>query len=194
MARPDPKDRRDLAGRLALVTAGELSGEALVRALEGIVRDDPKNGLAHLRLGYARLDAGDCTRAEPELRAAIASGMPTADAHLGLATCLGRRGDLPGAEKALADAQRIEPDSPVVLANIGILQASRGNVPGAIEALTRALAKDPDLHEARFNLAVAYAKAGRRAEAAAAARDLLARLPPSAPQRSEVERLLRAVQ
>jgi len=176
------------------VTSGELHGAELITALEGIVRDDPKNGQAHLRLGYARLDAGDCPRAEPELRAAIANGLPTADAHLGLATCLGRRGDLAGAEKALADAQRIEPDSPVILANIGILNASRGNSAAAIDALTRALAKDPNLHEARFNLAVAYAKAGRRADAATAARDLLARLPPFAPQRSEVERLLRAVQ
>jgi cytochrome c-type biogenesis protein CcmH/NrfG len=50
------------------------------------------------------------------------------------------------------------------------------------------------MHEARFNLAVVYAKAGRRAEAAAAARELLARLPSNAPQRPEVERLLRAVQ
>jgi cytochrome c-type biogenesis protein CcmH/NrfG len=39
-----------------------------------------------------------------------------------------------------------------------------------------------------------YARSGRRAEAAAAARELLARLPANAPQRPEVERLLRAVQ
>jgi cytochrome c-type biogenesis protein CcmH/NrfG len=65
---------------------------------------------------------------------------------------------------------------------------------GAIASLSAALAADPALHEARFNLAVIYAKAGRRADAAAAARDLLARLPLNAPQRAEVERLLRAVQ
>ena len=45
-----------------------------------------------------------------------------------------------------------------------------------------------------LNLALVYAKAGRRGEAAAAARDLLARLPANAPQRPEIERLLRAVQ
>src|SRR5262249_59847365 len=56
--RPDPKDRRELAGRIAQVTAGELSGAALVSALEGIVRDDPRNGQAHLRLGYAHVGAG----------------------------------------------------------------------------------------------------------------------------------------
>ena len=191
--RPDPKDRRELAARIAQVTSGELSGPALVTALESIVREDPRNGQAQLRLGYARLQAGDCARAEPAFHAAAAAGLPTADVHLGLATCLGQRGDLAGAERALAEARRIEPDNPAVVANLGLLQASNGDLTAAIRSLSAALAADPSLHEARFNLAVVFAKAGRRAEAASAARDLLARLPPTAPQRPEVERLLRAV-
>ena len=193
-SRPDPKDRRELAARIAQVTSGELSGPALLTALEGIVRDDPRNGQAQLRLGYARLQAGDCAHAEPAFHAAAAAGLPTADVYLGLATCLGRRGDLAGAERALAEARRIEPDNPAVIANLGLLQASKGDFPAAIRSLSAALAADPNLHEARFNLAVAYAKAGRRAEAASAARELLSRLPPNAPQRPEIERLLRAVQ
>jgi arylsulfatase A-like enzyme/Flp pilus assembly protein TadD len=191
---PDPKDRRELAARIAQVTSGELSGGALLSALEGIVREDPRNGQAHLRLGFARLQAGDCARAEPEFHAAAAAGLPSADVHLGLATCLGRRGDLAGAERALGEARRLEPDSPAVLANLGILQAAKGDLPAAIQSLTSALASDPNLHEARFNLALAYAKAGRRAEAASAARELLSRMPPTAPERTEVERLLKAVQ
>ena len=184
----------DSAGRIAQVTSGELTGSALVAALEGIVRDDPRNGQAHLRLGFARAQAGDCKRAEPEFHAAIASGLPSADAELGLATCLGQRGDLASAAQALAEAQRLEPDNPVIAANIGILDAQRGDFASAINALIRALQIDPDLHEARFNLALAYAKAGRRADAAATARDLLSRLPPGAVERAEVERLLAAVQ
>jgi arylsulfatase A-like enzyme/Flp pilus assembly protein TadD len=193
-ARPDPKNMREVAARMAQVTAGELSGDALVSALETIVRADPANVQAHLRLGYGYLQRGDCARAVPELTLAANGGLPSADAHLGLATCLGRANDLGGAERALAEARRREPDNPVILANIGILQATRGNYSDAIVSLVIALGKDPDLHEARFNLAVAYAKAGRRVEAAAAARELLRRLPPQAPQRAEVERLLRAVQ
>jgi Flp pilus assembly protein TadD len=192
--RPDPKDRREIAARIAQVTSGELSGAALLTALEGIVRDDPRNGQAQLRLGYARLQAGDCKRAEPAFHAAAAAGLPSADVHLGLATCLGQRGDLAGAERAIGEARRIEPDNPSVIANLGLLQASKGDLSSAIASLSAALAVDPALHEARFNLAVLYAKAGRRADAAAAARDLLARLPANAPQRAEVERLLRAVQ
>jgi choline-sulfatase len=192
--RPDPKDRRELAARIAQVTSGELSGAALLAALEGIVRDDPRNGQAQLRLGYARLQAGNCKGAEPAFHAAAAAGLPGADVHLGLATCLGQRGDLAGAERALAEARRIEPDNPAVIANLGLVQASKGDFPAAIQSLLAALAADPAMHEARFNLAVVYAKAGRRADAASTARDLLARLPSNAPQRSEVERLLRAVQ
>src|SRR5205807_4842195 len=136
--------RRELAARIAQVTAGELSGAALVAALEGIVREDPQNGQAHLRLGYARLEAGDCAHAEPELAAAIASGLPSADAYLGLATCRGRRHDLAGAERALADARRLEPDNPVIVANVGILQASKGDLATAIQSFRSALAIDPD--------------------------------------------------
>ncbi len=192
--RPDPKDRRELAARIAQVTSGELSGAALVSALEGIVRDDPRNGQAHLRLGFARLQSGDCAGAEPEFRAAVTAGLPSADLYIGLASCLGQRNDLAGAERALGEARRLEPDNPAVAANMGILLAAKADWPGAIAALSSALRADPNLHEARFNLALAYAKSGQRTAAAAAARELLIRLPQNSPQRSEVERLLKAVQ
>jgi cytochrome c-type biogenesis protein CcmH/NrfG len=137
MSRPDPKDRRDLAARIAQVTSGELQGAALVDALEGIVRDDPRNGQAYVRLGYARCKSGDCARAEPAFRAAAAAGLPSADVYLGLATCLGRRRDLPVLKQALANAQRLEPDNPVVVANLGFSGVER-QLPAAIDTLTRA--------------------------------------------------------
>jgi arylsulfatase A-like enzyme/cytochrome c-type biogenesis protein CcmH/NrfG len=193
-SRPDPKAMRDLAARIAQVTSGELTGDALVSALETIGRADPGNGQVHLRLGFAYLQRGDCAKAVPQLSAAVNTGLPSADAFIGIATCLGRANDLAGAERALAEAQRREPDNPVVTANVGILQLSRNQLAQAIASFSTALARDPGLDEARFNLAIAYAKAGRRADAVTAATDLLNRLPPQAPQRAEVERLLRALQ
>ena len=86
---------------------------------------------------------------------------------------------LAGAERALLEARRLEPDNPAIAANLGILQAAKGDLPAAVRALEAALVADPNLHEARFNLAAAYAQVGRRADAAAAARELLARLPPT---------------
>ena len=192
--RADPKDRRALAARLAQVTSGELQGEALQSALDAILADDPGNAQAHLRLGYVWLEAGDCRRAEPHFEKAIASGVPSADPYLGLAQCVAARGDLRGGERLLRDARRVEPGNPVVEANLGISALAGGRTDAAIEALGAALAIAPDLHEARFNLARAYARAGRREDAAREARTLLAHLPAGAPQRSEVERLLRAVQ
>jgi choline-sulfatase len=192
--RPDPKDRRELTARLAQVTSGELTGAALLTALEGIVRDDPRNGQARLRLAYALLQGGNCQRAESEFQTSIASGLRTADTYLGLAACEGQRRDLRAAENSLNEARRLEPDNPVVLANLGILKANQGDLTAAIGTLQEAVAKDSNLIEARFNLALALASAGRRSEAKAAANEILARLPSSAPQRPEVERLLKALQ
>jgi protein O-GlcNAc transferase len=81
-----------------------------------------------------------------------------------------------------------------VAANLGVVLSDGGDPARAIPHLQRALTLDPDFHEARFNLALAFARAQRMIESAAEARELLRRLPADAPQRPEVERLLKEVQ
>ncbi len=191
--RADPKDMIGVAARIAAVTSGEVSGEALVSTLEAILRDDPQNPQAHLRLGFAELERGRCAVAEPHLQAALTSGVPSADAGLGLAQCRGRAGDLPGAAAALTAAQRAEPGNPTVLANLGLLALRQGRHVEAVPLLREALVIEPRLLEARFSLARALALSGDRAAAAAEARQLLDQLAPGAPQRAEVERLLAAL-
>ena len=191
--RPDPKDRVALSARLSSVMAGEVQGEALISTLEAILKDDPENPQAHLRLGYAELDRDQCAKAEPHFRAAITGHIPTADAGLGLAQCRGKAGDLKGAAEALAAAKSAEPESPLVSANIGLLALEQGNVPTAIAELKEALNRDPSLLQARFALARALARSGDRDGARAEAERLLAALPANAPQRPEVERLLAAL-
>jgi len=188
----DPKDRKEEAARLAQVTSGELNGKDLERALRSILAADAANPQANLRLGYVLLDSNRCREAVPHFRSAIASHVPSADAHLGLAACAASERLFETAATALREAERIEPDNPVVSANLGIVLSDGGHPADAIAPLQRALTIDPDLHLARFNLAVAFARSGRRAEANATAQDLLRRLPADAPQRSEVERLIRA--
>jgi choline-sulfatase len=192
-SRPDPKDRRELAARIARVTAGELSGADLEQALRAILKEDSQNPQAHMRLGYVLAESNRCPEAEPHFRAAISAKLPTADAHLGLASCYAaaRRFDM--ALTALRDAAALEPDNPVVIANQGVLTSDSGQPLAAVPLLQRALTLDPDFHQARFNLAIAFARAGRRQEAASEATELLKRMPANAPQRSEVERLLAAV-
>jgi Flp pilus assembly protein TadD len=179
---------------MALVTSGEVTGPQLIRTLESVLRADPQNPQAHLRLGYAEIDRGRCDRAEPHLTAALRAGVPSADAGLGLAGCLVQKGDVAGAEAALAAARRTEPGNPVVAANIGMLAMQRRDFPTAISELRAALLSDPSLLEARFVLARAFASVGDRQAALAEATALLSLLPAGAPQRLEVERLITAVQ
>ncbi len=192
-SRPDPKDRRELAARFAQVASGELLGRELERALAQILKEDPGNPQANLRLGYLRLDANEIAAAKRHFQQAIAARLPGADAYLGLAACEAAERRVDAAVRALREAERAEPDNPVVSANLGILLSDGGRPAEGIAPLERAVALDPEFHEARFNLARTYALAGRRAEAAAAASELLRRLPGDAPQRVEVERLLAAV-
>ena len=191
--RADPKDRRELAARIARVTSGELEGAALERVLREIVREDATNPLANLRLGYVLLESDRCPEAVSRFTAAIDARYPSADAHLGLAACQAAARNFKAAAQTLRAADAVEPQNPVVLANLGLMLSDAGEPAAAIDPLQRALTTDPDLHQARFGLAIAFARAGRRAEAAAQADELLRRLPPDAPQRAEVQRLLAAV-
>ena len=127
-----PKDRIAIASQMAQVTSGEVTGDEMVRTLQSILRADAQNPQAHLRLGYAEIDRGRCDRAEPHLRFALQAQVPSADAGLGLAGCLLRRGDREGAATALAAARRAEPGNPVVAANIGLLALQNGDFAIAI--------------------------------------------------------------
>lgn len=192
-ARPDPKDRKAMAARIAQVTSGELRGAPLERLLREILAEEPGNPLANLRLGYVLAESGRCPGAMPHFRKAIGAKYPSADPHLGLAGCQAAQGKPKEAAATLRSADAVEPGSPVVLANLGLMLSDAGEPIQAIAPLKSALSSSPDLHQARFGLAIALARAGRREEAAIEARELLRRLPPGAPQRPEVERLLSAV-
>lgn len=191
--RPDPKDRRAIAERLALVFSGELPAERQETALRAVLREEPGNAQAHLRLGALLSARGDCAKADPHLRAAIAARVPSADPYISLAFCLRAAGDARAARGVLAAARKVEPGNPVVEANLGLLAFDQGHLDDAIEALGAAVRTDPDLHEARFVLARALARAGRPGAARDHAQVLLARLPADAPQRAEVQRLLEAL-
>jgi choline-sulfatase len=189
-ARPDPKDRRALAARMAQVASGELHGPALERALRDILAEDAGNPQAHLRLGYVLVDSGRCPEAIGHFTKAMAERLPSVDAHLGLAGCEAAARRFDAAAATLRAAARIEPDNPVVIANLGLVLSDSGHPDQAVVPLERALTLDPDLHQARFALALAFARTGRRREASDTAREVLRRLPPDAPQRAEVRRLL----
>jgi choline-sulfatase len=192
-ARPDPKDRRDLAARIAAITSGEVQGDAARTAIEAVLRHDPRNGQMQMRLGDEWLRSGRPAEAAPHFEAAIDAGLPSADPYLGLAACHAAAGRVADAIAALQRSRNVETGNPVVLANLGALQAETGRLDAAVSSLREALAIDPDFHEARFNLSRVLARAGRRQEALAEATTLLHRLPAGASERSEVERLVGAL-
>jgi choline-sulfatase len=191
--RPDPKDRVEIASRLAAVTSGELQGAAAARALRAVLEDDSQNPQAHQRLAFILADAGRCAEAEPHFAAAIASGLPSADPYLGLAMCHARRGAAAESIETLKAAREVEPGNPIVEANLGLTALQLGRLDEAVESLSRALAIDPDLHQARFALARGLARQGRRAEALREATELQRRLSPTSAQRPEVDRLVAAL-
>ena len=136
MPRPDPKDRRELAARIAQVTSGELSGPALLAALEGIVRDDPRNG-AGAAAARLRAAAGRRLRAAPSRRftrrprpgcPAPTSTSAWRPASASAAISPARSGRWP---KRGASSRTIPP----VIANLGLLQASKGDFAAAIQSL-----------------------------------------------------------
>jgi arylsulfatase A-like enzyme len=192
-ARPDPKDRRELARRMAEVASGELQGDSLERALHDILRLDPRNPQANVRLGYVLMNKGRCRDAIARFAAAIDASLPGTDALLGRAGCEIALKNPAAARGTLTRALEIEPDNPVASANLGLLLSDTGAPADALPYLQRALTLDPDLHQARFGLAIAFARLGRRTDAAREADELLRRLPAGAPQRDEVQRLLASV-
>ena len=194
LLRPDPKDRRTLAAQLARVTSGELRGSDLEAALRDILRIDGDNPQAHVRLGFVLRGSGRCPEAERHFRRAIDARMPGADAHLGLAECQASARRFESAAATLRAADRVEPGNPVVSANLGLVLSDAGRVADAIPHLERAVSLDPGFDRARFHLAITLARLGRRADAAREARELLRRLPADAPQRAEVERLVKALE
>ncbi|MEK7329941.1 MAG: tetratricopeptide repeat protein [Candidatus Eisenbacteria bacterium] len=83
-----------------------------------------------------------------------------------LAACREKLGDLAGAEAAVRDVLRREPDHPTALNFLGYLWADHDrNLDQAVELIVRALAQDPDNGAYLDSLGWAYYRLGRLGEA-----------------------------
>ena len=140
-------------------TSGELQGAALERALRDILREDPRNPQANLRLGYVLVSSGPLrarrSRASPPRSTAR---LPSADAHLGRAGVRSggrrpRRGASARWSRRRRSSRTTRSSAPISVW-CSPTPASRLR---RIPHLQRALSLDPDLHQARFGLAIAYA-------------------------------------
>jgi Flp pilus assembly protein TadD len=88
-----------------------------------------------------------------------------ARAHMNYGVALGERGRLPEAEAEYRTAERLAPDDPLIVANLGSTLAEEGKFDDALPLLVRGVAlrpADPDLHR---HLADAHAAHGDPAQA-----------------------------
>ena len=187
--RPDPKDRRDLAARLAQVTSGELTGEALRAG----ARADSEGGSAQpagaraARLRAAR--ARQCPAPKRISRRPLPAQLPGADALLGLASCQAAARQFAAA--ATRWPGRTAPNRTTRWSSPTAASCCR-TAGGPPTPSPSSSAPDPGSRLPRGTVQPGgrHLRAGQRAEAAREAAELLRRLPPEAPQRPEVERLL----
>jgi tetratricopeptide (TPR) repeat protein len=119
-----------------------------------------------LLLGGALEQAGQWKEAKEALEQAykLAPTEPLVLNYLGYAQ-LERRENLPEAEKLIAEASRLQPDSAQITDSLGWAHYLRGDYDSAIPLLERAVQDEPTDSEINEHLGDAYYSAGRRFEA-----------------------------
>jgi len=150
----DPKDWMPLVNRLERGVAEAKSDPAqAVIDLKAVLADEPGAILARRSLAMAFSDLGDHRAAIAELEYLQAQGAATAEDLLLLSESLRVAGRADEARQALAEAQRLDPQSPdVALTEAHALMAER-RFPEAAAAYRRALDQAPGNAEALLGLA-----------------------------------------
>ena len=186
---------RELAARSRRSRRASCTAPALEARAARHPRADPGNPQANLRLGYVLSESGAAREAMPHFSAAIAAQVPVGRSRT---SGLRRACELAAQEsrRRRSDAARrrgVEPDNPVVIANLGLVLSDGGQPAGRSRRSSARCRSIPDLHQAasawRSRLRGRHAAPRPRARP----QELLRRLPADAPQRPEVERLLAAV-
>ncbi len=109
--------------------------------------------------------AGHIDEALAAYRRALALAPANAHLHHNVGVLLGRQGDLPGAERHLVEAERLQPASSVSPFALGHLCFRAGRLADAARAFERALRIAPDSLEAASNLGITLWRMGEAARA-----------------------------
>lgn len=174
----DPKDGVQLISRIEHgIVDARLHPDQAIRALEGVLAEDPRVALARRYLAVALAERGDYRRAAIELQRLRADGMATGEDLVLLSESLRVTGRPDEAQKILAEAARRDPGSPdPVLTEARALMA-RQKPNEASDAFRRALAISPGHPEALAGLGEAALLQGDAEGAAAFFAQAVARDP-----------------
>jgi choline-sulfatase len=138
----DPKDRTEVARRIARAAGFFTDHLAAVRAYREIADLDPENPLVNFRLADALLRAGQAREAVRHFQKVVASGPRSADPYVGLATAQAEQGRLEEARRTLERALVVEPGHGQAHYNLGEIARARGDLAAARAAYEAARA-DP---------------------------------------------------
>jgi predicted Zn-dependent protease len=138
----DPKDRLDVARRIARATGPFANADEVVAEYRAISRLDPENPLVNMRLADALLRGGRPADAIPIFRRVVSGGPRSADPFVGLATACAQTGRLEESKDALERALEVDPSSGQAQFNLGELARTRGDRTGA-RARFEAARRDP---------------------------------------------------
>jgi len=123
----DPKDKRELARRIAAATGPFKDYAEAARVYKQLQRLDPPNPLVNLRLADALLRSGQAQASLVPYRRVLDAGARTADPFVGLATALLELGRLDEAGRVLGSGLEVAPRSGQLNYNLGELARARGD-------------------------------------------------------------------
>jgi arylsulfatase A-like enzyme len=148
----DPKDKTEVARRIARAVGPFAGPGDVVRAYRPIAALDPANPLVNFRLADALLRAGLTAEAVPLFRKVVDGAPRTADPFVGLATAYAQQGKLDDAGRVLEQALAVDPANGQVHFNLGELARARRDLVAARREYEAALADDTTRERAEARL------------------------------------------
>ena len=148
----DPKDKVEVARRIAEATGPFADWAAAIAAYRTLVALDPENPLLNMRLADALLRSGNAAGSLRFFATAVKSQPTTADPHVGYATALAQLGRLGEARRLLEDAVMVDPRNGQVRYNLGEIARVEGRLNDARREFEAALGDPVTAARARNRL------------------------------------------
>jgi serine/threonine-protein kinase len=166
----------------SIVPASE-AAPLISQAAQRAVELDPALAEPHAVLGYLKtLHDWDWDGAQKEFLRAIELDPSFSSAHHWYAFLLATKGDTKGGIEEILVARDLEPESPIINAEVGYFYLLDRQYERALEELRKASVLDPTYDATMWNTVRAYSLLGRRDEGRAAARTMIATMTEPVPR------------